>query len=148
MAKYMLGSARHQIDDKGRVRIPAKFREGLGATSYIIPGRVGCIYIIPEARFEEVLAKFMNDNPYANDATNDLFSELMAISGALEEDAQGRVRISQEIIQTVSIKKELVFVGKGIYVEVWPAEVWDSKHNALNPDNLNKIIEKLKSFGV
>lgn len=144
----MLGNARHQLDDKGRVRIPAKFREGLGAVSYILPGRAGCLHILPETEFEKLLAPLTSSNIYANDEKNDLATAIMAAGSCLEEDAQGRVRVAPELLKAVGIKKDVVFVGKGTYLEVWPAEVWDGNFSVLSPDNLNRIIERLKNFGV
>ena len=148
MAKFMLGSARHQLDDKGRWRIPAQFREGLGASAYILPGRAGSLYIVPESRFESVISSLTSSSLYANDDTNDLATAVMSAGGSLEEDAQGRVRIAPELLKAAGIKKEVVFVGKATYVEVWPAEVWDSRYSVLDPENLERIIERLKKFGV
>ena len=58
----MLGNARHQLDERNRFRIPVKFREGLGSNPYYLPGKNGCLYIVPEERFEEMFAPFINQN--------------------------------------------------------------------------------------
>ncbi len=148
MPKFMLGNVRHQLDDKGRMRIPAKFREGVGANAYIVPGRVGCLFIIPEERFESVIASLGADNLYADNDANNMATDILGNGDYLEEDAQGRVRLSKELAKTAGIDKEVVFVGKATYLEVWPAETWDARFSVLNPDNLNRMIEKLKKFGV
>lgn len=148
MPKFMLGNVRHQLDDKGRMRIPAKFREGVGANAYIVPGRVGCLFIIPEDRFESVIASLGADNLYADNDANNMATDILGNGDYLEEDAQGRVRLSKELAKTAGIDKEVVFVGKATYLEVWPAETWDARFSVLNPDNLNRMIEKLKKFGV
>lgn len=148
MAKYMLGNARHQLDDKGRVRIPAKFKEGLGAVSYILPGRDGCLFVFPENEFDTLIDSLSPANIYANDEKNELATMLMAAGSSLDEDAQGRVRIAPELLKVADIRKDIVFVGKGKFLEVWAAEKWDSNYSVLNPANLNRIIERLKHFGV
>ena len=77
MPKFMLGNARHQLDERNRFRIPVKFREGLGSNPYYLPGKNGCLYIVPEERFEEMFAPFINQNPYTSDTdefTSTVFS--------------------------------------------------------------------------
>lgn len=147
MPKFMLGNVRHQLDDKGRMRIPAKFREGIGASAYIVPGRAGCLYIVSEDRFENVLASLGSENLYYNDEANDMATGILGNGEQLEEDGQGRVRLSKELTRTAGIKKEIVFVGKATYLEVWPAEAWDARFSVLNPDNLDRILDKLKKYG-
>ena len=148
MPKFMLGNVRHQLDDKGRMRIPAKYREGIGSNAYILPGRAGCLYIIPEEKLESVVASLGVDNLYSNTAANDLATDILGNGDYVEEDAQGRVRLSKELAKTAGIDKEVVFVGKVTYLEIWPAEVWDERFSVLNPDNLNRMLEKLKNLGV
>lgn len=148
MPKFMLGNVRHQLDDKYRMRVPAKFREGIGASSYILPGRAGCLYIIPENKFESVLSTLGNDALYGNDALSDMATDILGNGDNLEEDAQGRVKLSKELRDTAKISKEVVFVGKGTYLELWGAESWDARFSVLNPDNLKRMLDNLKKFGV
>lgn len=148
MPKFMLGNVAHQLDDKLRMRIPAKYRESIGASSYIVPGRKGCLYIIPEAVFSSVLQTLGNDQLYGNDEKSDIGTDILGNGDYLEEDAQGRVKLSKELRETAGIKKEIVFVGKGTYLEVWPKETWEARFSVLNPDNLNRMLENLKKFGV
>ena len=138
MPKFMLGNVRHQLDDKGRMRIPAKFREGVGAN----------LYVIPEDKFESVIASLGVDNLYANNDANDMATDILGNGDYLEEDAQGRVRLSKELAKTAGIDKEIVFVGKATFLEIWPAEAWDARFSVLNPDNLNRMLDKLKKYGV
>ncbi len=148
MPKFMLGNVRHSLDDKYRGRIPAKYREGIGSSAYIVPGRSGCLYIIPEEKFESVIKTIGSDNLYGNDAENDLATEILGNGDYLEEDGQGRVKFSKELRDAAAIKKEVVFVGKGTFLEVWPAEAWDQRFSVLNPDNLNRMLQNLKKYGV
>ena len=63
-------------------------------------------------------------------------------------DGQTVDPVATRQVKAAGIKKEVVFVGKATYVEVWPAEVWDSRYSVLDPENLERIIERLKKFGV
>lgn len=148
MAKFLLGNARHQLDDKGRMRIPAKFREALGGSCCILPGRAGSLFIVPEDKLMETLEAVREANAFANSDANDLSTAITANANYLEEDGQGRVRLPAELAQMVGIKKDIVFVGKLTYLEVWPAEVWDARYSVLNPDNLAKVLDRLKNLGV
>ncbi len=148
MAKFLLGNARHQLDDKGRMRIPAKFREVLGGQCCILPGRSGCLFIVPDDKLTETLDAVTEQNAFANTEKNDLATEIMSNAFYLEEDAQGRVKLPSPLAQLVGIRKDIVFVGKMTYLEVWPAEEWDARYDVLNPSNLARIVDKLKNLGV
>ncbi len=147
MAKFMLGNFRHQLDDKNRVRVPVKFREGLGSSAYYLPGKNGCMYIVPEDKFEEMLAPYVGGDPYMSDS-DDFSRAIFAFSGELEDDANGRVTFDKTLKEKFGFKKELVFVGKATYLEVWPAEVWDARYGVLDPDKISKMIQDLKNKGV
>ena len=148
MPKFMLGNVRHQLDDKGRMRVPAKYREVLGGTSCILPGRAGCLFIVPEDKLTETMEAVTEHNAFANSEANDISTDITSNAHYLEEDAQGRVRLPAELAKLVGIKKEIVFAGKMTYLEVWPAETWDSRYNVLNRDNLERMIERIRSLGV
>ncbi len=147
MSKFMLGNYRHQLDEKNRVRIPVKFREGLGANPYYLPGKNGCLYIVAEERFESMFSTYLNQDPYTSES-GEFTSMVFAFSGELEEDANGRVMLDKNVKEKFGFKKELVFVGKATYLEVWPAEVWDERYGVLDPDAISKMIEGLKRKGV
>lgn len=146
MPKFMLGNARHQLDEKNRFRIPAKFREGLGGCPYIMPGRNGCMYIVPEERFEELFDSFIGENPYTSD-NEELTTQIYSLSGPVEEDAQGRITLGKEAAKLVKANKELVFVGKVTHLEMWSAEVWENRFGVLEPGKLEKMLADLKKRG-
>lgn len=146
MPKFMLGNARHQLDERNRFRIPAKFREGLGENPYIFPGRNGCMYIVPEDHIEQLLGTFIGDNPYTSD-NEDLTTQIYSLSEPIEEDTQGRITLSKEASKLIKAKKELVFVGKITHLEMWAAEVWDERYGVLEPGKLERMLEDLKKRG-
>lgn len=153
MFDFMLGNVRHQLDEKDRMRIPAKYREALGGTSYILPGRKVdgnhcCLYVIPYDKFEKVFAKLDSDELYGGDERVDAATTILGAAEKLTEDAQGRVKLSKELCSCASIEKDMVFVGKGTYLELWSAEVWDERYSILNKSNLDKVLDNLKKRGV
>ena len=153
MFDFMLGNVRHQLDEKDRMRIPAKYREALGSVSYILPGRKVdgnqcCLYVIPYDKFEKVYEKLDTDELYGGDEKLDAATTILGAAEKLTEDGQGRVRLSKELCSCASIEKDLVFVGKGTYLELWSAEVWDERYSILNKSNLDKVLDSLKKHGV
>lgn len=145
----MLGNQRHQLDEKNRVRIPVKFREALGPKPCYLPGKNGCLYIVPQERFEKMFEAYLDNDPYTTDSTFDEFTTFVfAHSDELEEDSMGRVMFNKGIKEKFGFKKEIVFVGKATYLEVWPAEVWDARYGVLDPQKINDMIENLKNKGV
>lgn len=147
MPKFMLGNARHQLDERNRFKIPARFREGLGECPYILPGRNGCMYIVPEERFEELFNSMIGSNPYTSD-NEEFTTQVFSASSPLEEDSQGRVTLNKDVARMLKVNKELVFVGKVTYLEMWPAEAWEARYGVLEPSKLDKLLQDLKKRGV
>lgn len=143
----MVGNYRRQLDDKNRVSIPPKYRTMLGADPYCLPGKDGCLYIVPQNSFMSMFADYVNPNPYFSES-NELTTVIFANSVVLEEDNLGRVMFDKNVKEKYGFKKEVVFVGKISFVEVWPAEVWDEKYGVLDPTAISKMIEALKNKGV
>ncbi len=149
MAKLMLGNSRNVLDDKYRMRIPSKFRDGLGGDiPYIFPGRPGCLYIVSSEKGEAIVESFESDSLYSGDDKLDISTALFSYAGYVEEDAQGRFLLSKELRTYAGIEKELVIVGKGKYLEVWSSEAWDKRYGVLDPENVSKVLAKLKQQNV
>lgn len=155
MLDLMLGSVRHQLDDKERFRIPAKFRQTLGEKAYILPGReVGkqtgkfCLYIVSENRFEEIYERINDPRLYSGGEDADNLTTYFGSMQDVEEDGQGRMKLSPNLSAMLKATKDIVFVGKGHYLELWSGEVWDERFNYLNSENVNRALESLRNRGV
>lgn len=154
MSQIMLGNVRHQLDDKNRMRIPAKYRQALGNPAYILPGRIVdgencCLYVFPESTFvNDIAPKMKPSSFYGSDPLVETSSGLLGMASEIEEDPQGRVKLDGDICAVAGIEKEIVFVGKVDYLEIWAAEVWDERYGVLNKDNLKKVLDNLKKLGV
>lgn len=127
MAALFCGMFEHQLDDKNRLRIPAKFKKGLtgerGEKSYSFArGMNGCIYVFPEEVLEETLATLANEKMGEASKASRLF---MSSIYTAEEDAQGRVVLPSKLREIAGIKKDVVTVGFGKRLEIWAAERYD-----------------------
>lgn len=146
---FILGTYRYQLDDKNRVRVPVSFAKALGESFVIMPGREGCFYLVSKELAPSFLGDFVGFNPYdpKNKMKNEIATRIFAMSRPdAKLDAQSRLNLDKELQATYKVEKELVFVGKATFVEVWPAEVWDRKFGILSPESLDEILDRLASL--
>ena len=129
MATYFCGTYEHQIDDKNRLRIPAKFRKALigedGDKSYSFArGMVdGCIYVLPEEELQAIMEKL------AEEKMGEASLATMLFYGSVyeaEEDPQGRVVLPAKLKAIAGIDKDVVTVGRGKRIEIWAANVYNN----------------------
>ena len=138
----MTGQYQHSIDAKGRLFIPAKLREELGATFYVtIAGTDPCLAVYSEESWEKLTEKFDN-LPYskAKKAIRTLYSN----AAKCEPDAQGRILLPQKLRDYAGLKKDVVVAGVATRAEIWNAEKWTAQENEeLSSGDLASIVEKL-----
>ena len=119
------GSFEHSLDGKGRVIIPASFREALGEnfTITINPTRTA-VAIYPKADWDGQLERLSHINPM--DKIGLQYERyLMSVSfSGNSMDAQGRVLIPAKLRAKIGLTRDIVFVGLNHYIEVWDAEVY------------------------
>lgn len=139
-----LGEYQHSIDEKGRVIMPARFREQLGNTFIITRGLDGCLFVYPQDEWVKLAKEVQNLSLAKKDAR--AFSRFL-FSGAAEVecDKQGRVSIPSILREYAGIEKDVVIVGVSERIEIWAAAAW----SAVNDDLLGKfeeLAEKLEGF--
>lgn len=118
-----LGTHSPRMDDKGRLFLPARFREPLAGGLVITRGQERCLYVFPEAEFARIYAQ-LRQAPVTSRSARDFGRVLL--SGASNEtpDKQGRVTVPPPLREYAGLTKECVVVGAGSRVEVWDAESW------------------------
>ena len=128
----LLGQHSPKLDEKGRVILPAKFREELQGGLVITRGQDRCLFVFSSAEFALVNDK-IRQAPVTNaEARNYL---RIFLSGASDEqpDKQGRVTIPATLRQYAGLDKDLVVIGVGNRAEIWDAKAWNeflSTHEA------------------
>jgi MraZ protein len=138
------GEYSHSIDAKGRLIIPAKFRELLGDQFVVTKGFDGCLFVFAEEgwnKFEEKLQSLPMDKPEAR------ILGRFFISGAIdaELDKQGRILLPANLLQHAGIEKEAVIAGVGNRAEIWSKEKWEK---ASTFDDINEIAAKMSEYGL
>ena len=120
----LIGTYRHSIDGKKRMRIPSKFKSELGSNCIITKGTGVNLMVFSADGFQNLYEKLSNLSIFDEDAQKPLRKFLSSAFEA-EEDAQGRVLLPKELALHAEITKNIVFVGVGNRVEIWAEEIWD-----------------------
>jgi MraZ protein len=135
MASFFYGSYEHQLDDKNRFRIPAKFRKALvgedGTKTYTLARGMldGCIYVLPEDQLEMIMEKLSDEKMGEASVATMLFFSSMHEA---EEDPQGRVVLPPHLKTVAGIDKDIVTVGRGKRIEIWAADVYEKMCSNVN----------------
>lgn len=118
------GEFQHSLDEKGRLIIPAKFREGLGEKFVITRGLDNCLFAYPTSQWE-VLEEKIKELPTSQADTRAFVR--MFFSGAVDADfdKQGRVVIPQQLREHARIDRDVYVIGVSTKVEVWAKETWE-----------------------
>ena len=141
----LTGDFRHSVDAKGRLIIPAKFRDSLGENFVITKGMDDCLFVYPSDEWKEFEEK-IKALPLTNKDARD-FKRFMlgsAVEGDL--DKQGRVLLPTSLREFAEIEKEVVLVGVLDKVEIWDKAKWD-KSNSLVEGNIEDIAANMEKLG-
>ena len=134
----LMGSYRHNIDPKGRVIIPAKFREELGEIFYATKGNDESLTLLSKQAWEELGAKICA-LPTAK--TKDLKRFLFSSAAELIPDKQGRVLIPKPLRDYAHLEKDVVIIGIGSRAELWDAEEWENYNNEISESQVLEIMD-------
>ena len=136
-----IGEYHHTIDDKGRIIIPAKFREDLGDSFIITRGIENCLFVYSNANWDEICNK-LNSLPFTKKDARVFNRFFMSGATNVELDKQGRVNVMSPLINYAGLKKDCVIVGTGDRLEIWAQEAWDDFFNSTK-DSMSDIAENL-----
>lgn len=118
-----LGTHHPRLDEKGRLILPAKFRDMLAGGLVVTKGQERCLYAYPTEEFAAIAAGLQR-GPTSAKAVRD-FGRMM-LAGASDEvpDRQGRVTIPPALRAYAGLVRDLAVVGMGNRVEIWDASAW------------------------
>ena len=140
----LMGEFHHNIDEKGRLIMPSKFRSELGERLIITKGLDKCLFVYSETEWNKVMQKvgslqFTKKNVRAFERT--------FIGGAsiIEFDKQGRINITSPLVHYANIQKECVIIGVNERLEIWGLEEFD-KYMMESEESLGDKLEDLFDF--
>lgn len=139
-----MGEYQHSIDEKGRLIIPAKFRDTLGQAFIITRGLDNCLFVYPAKEWALLEQKLKALPLMKSDAR--AFTRFF-FSGATEceLDKQGRVNIPNNLVEHAKLMKDCIVIGVSNRVEIWSKELWNS-YSEHSEESFNEIAEKLVDF--
>lgn len=136
------GRFNNRLDDKNRIRIPAKYKADLEAGYKFAFGPDKSIFVLPYEEYKKILDSFGNASIFDTDV-QDAIADFTSMVFDVTEDNQGRVVIPQELKDYAEIDKDIVIVGAATYLRIESAENFE-KRNA--GKNINNVFAKLKNL--
>ena len=133
-----LGQFQHNLDDKGRLMIPARYRDLLAAGSYITQGFDKCLMVMTDAYFNEVYER-INSMNMADSTARMLRRLILSNAYPVEVDKVGRILVPQNLRAFLGIENgELTVAGQGEYFEVWTPADWKTEMDKLQDVEANE----------
>ena len=120
-----LGTYAPKLDEKGRVILPAKFREELSSGIVMTRGQERCLYVFTTAEFEDVHNK-IRQAPITSKEGRDFMRVFLSGASAETPDKQNRVTIPANLRAYAGLDRDLTVIGAGGRVEIWDTEAWDT----------------------
>lgn len=120
----LLGTHTPKLDDKGRVILPAKFREDLAGGIVVTRGQERCLYVFSTAEFEAMHGR-IRQAPLSNKQARDFLRLFLSGASAEMPDSQNRITLPGHLRQYAGLEKELVITGVGAHAEIWDASAWN-----------------------
>ncbi|HKY54692.1 MAG TPA: division/cell wall cluster transcriptional repressor MraZ [Anaerolineales bacterium] len=121
-----LGQFQHNLDDKGRLMIPARFRELLAAGAFITQGFDRCLMVMTDNYFRQVYDRISAMN-LADPMARLLRRLILSNAYPVEADKVGRILIPQNLRQSILLEGEAILAGQGEYFEVWTPADWNTQ---------------------
>lgn len=141
----LIGEFQHNIDTKGRLIMPAKFRSELGQQFVITRGLDGCLFGYPMESWMALQEK-LKQLPLAKKDARKFTRFFYSAATEVEIDKQGRVNIPQNLIDFAKIDKECRVIGVSDRIEIWSSDQWNSFAEEAEED-FEAIAEEMIDFG-
>lgn len=139
----LLGEFRHSVDEKGRVFVPARWREELAGGVVVTKGLERCLYVMGKQRFAELADRLSSMS--LNRRTNRDYSRIL-FSGASEEqmDKQGRITLPPALREFAGLSRDVVVAGVMHRGELWDRQAWDEYQGQVQ-ERYEEIAEELQA---
>jgi len=141
-----IGEYQHNLDDKGRLAIPAKFRAILKRGAVVTKGLDNCLFLYSKEQFSQIAAKFAA-LPISQAKARAFARHMLAGAMDVDFDNQGRVTLPDYLRKFSSLKKKVVIAGLYNHLEIWDEAAW-LKYKTESEKNSNSIAEELGDLGI
>ncbi|MBQ2657269.1 MAG: division/cell wall cluster transcriptional repressor MraZ [Erysipelotrichaceae bacterium] len=140
-----IGEYQHNLDAKGRIVVPGRFREELHESFILARGLDGCLSIYSLKQWDKMFEE-IDKLPTTKKAARQYIRMLTSTATECTLDNQGRIQIPAFLSKPVNITKECVVIGANDHIEIWDKATWDSYYlDASNSfeevaENLNDLL--------
>lgn len=141
-----IGEYNHTIDTKGRVIVPAKFREALGDEFVVTKGLDGCLFVFPMDEWN-VFAGKLKDLPITNKDARKFSRFFLAGAAQCEVDKQGRILLPAVLREFAGLEKDAVLVGVNSRIEIWSKANW-ADDSDVGVEDMDNIAENMEHIGI
>ena len=131
-----LGTYQHNLDDKGRLMIPARFRELLDGGAYLTQGFDRCLMVMTGEYFRRVYVD-VNATSLTNPDARLLRRMILANTSQVDIDKVGRVLVPQTLREFAGLDGEAIVVGQGEFFEVWSPAEWNEQVKQMQDTETN-----------
>jgi MraZ protein len=133
-----LGQHQVSIDEKGRLTIPARYRDILGDEgAYITRGFNHNLLVLPATSFERIYAK-VNKTSITDPAAQKFKRFFFANASKIEFDRLGRILLPIFLRETANMQDQAVVVGSGDNFEIWSSELWKEQEDSFEDSNYSQ----------
>jgi MraZ protein len=141
-----IGEYNHNIDSKGRLAIPAKFRAVLKKGAVVTKGLDNCLFLYSKEEFKE-MAKKAASLPISQAKARAFARHMLAGAMDVEFDGQGRITLPEYLRSFSSLKKKAIVAGLYNHLEIWDESAWN-KYKSNSEKNSSAIAEALGDLGI
>lgn len=142
----LIGDFNHSLDAKGRVFMPAKFREELSDGVVATIGLDRCIFVFTKEEFSRFREK-LDSTSITNKQARDFSRFFYGNACECELDKQGRISLPQNLRDYAEIEKDVTVVGVSTRIELWSTEKWEKDHNIEN-FSMEALAENMEQYGL
>ncbi|SDN24825.1 division/cell wall cluster transcriptional repressor MraZ [Alkalicoccus daliensis] len=136
-----IGEFEHQMDTKGRMIIPAKFRDDLGSAFVVTRGLDECLFVYPREEWKKLETR-LRELPFTKKDARAFTRFFFSGAAECDLDKQNRINIPSVLRNYAKLDKECVVIGVSSRVEIWNKQIWDEYVNG-SVDSFAEIAEGL-----
>ncbi|MDK2932762.1 MAG: transcriptional regulator MraZ [Clostridiales bacterium] len=140
-----IGEYQHNIDAKGRLIIPSKFREDLGEKFIVTKGLDNCLFVYSLEEWANLESK-LKTLPLTNKDARAFVRFFFSGATECEVDKQGRILIPANLREHAGLVKDVSVIGVSTRVEIWDRERWN-KYNSDDNISADEIAAKMEFLG-
>lgn len=136
----LIGEFQHNIDVKGRVFIPARFRDDLSSRFIVTKGLDGCLFAYSMEEWQVLEAK-IRELPMSK--ARNLQHFFFAGAADVEADKQGRILLPANLREYADLKKDVTIVGASNHIEIWDKEKWAGICSGITGQSIAEAMDEL-----